>query len=141
MHGSEQGLCPPSVDGMAAAVFLVERYLPVSAVDDLPDSVARVSRLCAEAVAGQGPVEYVLSAYLPGDDTCFCVFRAESVEAVRAVNLAGRLPSTASPWGCCSSRDRADLRPRRYGTSRTQSASIAAPGRRTRVWVPLHASR
>lgn len=75
---------------MVFSVFLVERYLPVSAVDELTDSVARVARLCADPVSGHGEVEYLLSAYLPTDDTCFCVFRAASVEAVRAVNLAGR---------------------------------------------------
>ena len=32
-------------------------------------------------------MDYLLSAYLPTDDTCFCVFRADTIEAVRAVNL------------------------------------------------------
>jgi hypothetical protein len=75
---------------MAFSVFLVERYLPVSAVNELSDSVARVEGLCADPAGGHSAVDYLLSAYLPADDTCFCVFRAASVEAVRAVNVAGR---------------------------------------------------
>jgi hypothetical protein len=31
-------------------------------------------------------VAYLQSAYLPTEDTCFCLFRAPSAEAVRAVN-------------------------------------------------------
>jgi Protein of unknown function (DUF4242) len=79
---------PPSFEGPASA-FLVERYLPATEVDGLADSVARVARLCADpARAGVG-VEYLHSAYLPTEDTCFCLFRAPSSDAVRAVNNEG----------------------------------------------------
>jgi hypothetical protein len=31
-------------------------------------------------------VQYLHSAYLPAEDTCFCLFRAATAEAVRALN-------------------------------------------------------
>jgi len=66
--------------------FLVERYLPPAAADGLPASVARAARLCAD-VGRSGPgVRYLYSVYLPTEDTCFCLFRADSSETVQEVN-------------------------------------------------------
>jgi hypothetical protein len=69
-----------------ATAFLVERYLSPAAAEDLATSTTRVARLCAGSEPGPA-VRYLYSAYLPSDDTCFCLFRAESPDAVRAVNL------------------------------------------------------
>jgi hypothetical protein len=80
----------PKPDGSASA-FLVERYLPVSAVDDLATSVAGIARICAGQGGGTA-VRYLQSMYLPAEDTCFCVFQASSSDAVRAVNDAGHFP-------------------------------------------------
>lgn len=74
-------------DDEAGRAFLVERYLSPAAAVDLAPSSARVARLCA-ADGGTG-VRYLYSAYLPTEDTCFCVFRAPSADAVRAVNGRG----------------------------------------------------
>ena len=66
--------------------FLVERYLPPAAADSLAASVARVAQLCAD-MSHSGPgVQYLHSAYLPTEDTCFCLFRSPSSDAVRQVN-------------------------------------------------------
>ena len=77
------------VDG---STFLVERYLPSSAADGLPAAVARVALLCAEqsqnSPAGAG-VQYLQSAYLPAEDTCFCLFQGPSADAIREVNDRG----------------------------------------------------
>lgn len=72
--------------------FLVERYLPVGDVDGLAEAVDRVASACAEGIAAGHDVRYVQSTFVPGDDTCFCVFQAPSVEAVRAVNEAAHFP-------------------------------------------------
>jgi hypothetical protein len=72
-------------------VFLVERYLPTSAIGSLATSVANVARYCA-ALAGPTSVSYLQSIYVPAEDTCFCVFLARSADDVRAVNDAGRFP-------------------------------------------------
>jgi hypothetical protein len=75
-------------DRSGTAAFLVERYLPAAAVEGLADSVARVSRACNESGAGPAEVRYLQSTYVPAEDTCFCLFRATSPDAVRAVNDA-----------------------------------------------------
>lgn len=71
-----------------SSVFLVERYLSAAAAVNLASSVARAAQLCALS-AGSGAasrVHYLHSAYLPAEDTCFCLFRAATAEAVRALN-------------------------------------------------------
>ena len=72
------------------SVFLVERYLPPEAAGDLAASVARAARLCALSdgpeSAAAARVQYLSSTYLPGEDTCFCLFRASTADAVRALN-------------------------------------------------------
>jgi hypothetical protein len=75
-----------------SSAYLVERYLPVSALDDLAASVAHVARICAEQGDGRAAVRYLQSTYVPSEDTCFCVFQAPSSDAVRAVNDAGHFP-------------------------------------------------
>ena len=68
------------------SVYLVERYLPPSAAKGLALCVARTARLCAASGASASAVQYLHSTYLPSEDTCFCVFRAGTADAVRAVN-------------------------------------------------------
>ena len=69
--------------------FLVERYLPPAAVATLPASVARLASVCASSGLG---VHYLQAAHLRDDDTCFCLFRAPSAEAVRLANAAANFP-------------------------------------------------
>lgn len=69
-------------------VFLVERYLPAAATVNLASSVARAAQLCAlSAESGSASrVQYLHSVYLPAEDTCFCLFRAATTEAIHALN-------------------------------------------------------
>ena len=48
--------------------------------------MARVARACHES--GADGVHYLQSTYVPAEETCFCLFRATSPDAVRAVNDA-----------------------------------------------------
>jgi hypothetical protein len=66
--------------------FLVERYLPPAAASSLAASVARLARLCADLSRSGLGVKYLQSAYLPTEDTCFCLFIGPSSDAVREVN-------------------------------------------------------
>jgi hypothetical protein len=66
--------------------FLVERYLPPEAAKNLAALTVRVRSLCTESDHTQTPVRYLYSAYLPSEDTCFCLFQAQSTMAVLAVN-------------------------------------------------------
>ena len=69
-------------------MFLVERYLSAAAAENLASSVARAAQLCA--LSGESgsasKVQYLHSAYLPAEDTCFCLFLAASSGAVRVMN-------------------------------------------------------
>jgi hypothetical protein len=78
----------PAVD-VPESTFLVERYLPTAASSGLADSVARVVIACAQSNGSHAQVRYLQSTYLPAEDTCFCLFQADSSDAVRAVNIAG----------------------------------------------------
>lgn len=75
-----------------ATAFLVERYLPRSATVGLAESVARVALLCVDSGAIDRGMRYLQSAYLPSEDTCFCLFLAPSSDAVRQVNDDGEFP-------------------------------------------------
>ncbi len=78
-------------DGLASA-FLVERYLPRSAVAELGRSVGRVAGICTGPGIVTTGVRYLQAIYLPGEEICFCLFQAPSIQAVRAVNDAGQFP-------------------------------------------------
>jgi hypothetical protein len=82
---------PAAVDD-ARRGFLVERYLSPAAAADLSAASARLARLCNDPAATVTDVRYLYSAYLPSEDTCFCLFRAESAAAVRAVNAQAGFP-------------------------------------------------
>ena len=71
-----------------SSVFLVERYLPAAAAENLASLVARAAQLCALSVesGSASRVQYLHSVYLPAEDTCFCLFRAATAEAVDALN-------------------------------------------------------
>lgn len=77
---------PTHADDSDRTAFLVERYVPASAANGLAASVARVAALCTDPVDAARGVQYLHSAYLPSEDTCFCVFSAASADAVRKVN-------------------------------------------------------
>jgi Protein of unknown function (DUF4242) len=77
---------PASEPDREASTFLVERYLPPAAAEGLSASVARLALLCVNPGSSSRGVQYLHSAYLPTEDTCFCLFRAASAEAVREVN-------------------------------------------------------
>jgi hypothetical protein len=76
------------------SVFLVERYVPPSAAERLAAAIPRAALL--GTLRGQSvsalSVQYLLSAYLPAEDTCFCVFRAATADTVRALNNEAELP-------------------------------------------------
>ena len=79
----------PGASDFDSTAFLVERYLPPEAADSLAASVARVALLCADVSHSGLGVQYLHSAYLPTEDTCFCLFRAPDIDAVRAINREG----------------------------------------------------
>jgi Protein of unknown function (DUF4242) len=71
-----------------STVFLVERYLPAAAAENLASLVARAAQLCALSAESESAsrVQYLHSVYLPAEDTCFCLFRAATAEVIHALN-------------------------------------------------------
>ena len=104
----------PLVVNGPVSTFLLERYLPPVAADWLAASVARVARLCTDSRRFGIEGEYRYSAYLPADDTCFCVFRAHSSNDVREVNakavfafdrITSAVPLLPGDFSACEAND------------------------------------
>jgi hypothetical protein len=97
----------------APRIFLIERYLPVTRVDDLAAAVLRVEQVCAAHRAAGLDLHYLHSTFLPAEDTCFCVFQGPSAEAVQAVNeTAGLVVDRIRTAVRLDTRATAPLRPR-----------------------------
>jgi hypothetical protein len=65
--------------------FVVEQYLGAACSQVAADR-AGAARLAAEQLTSEGtPVQFVRSIFIPEDETCIHLYRAESVDAVRAV--------------------------------------------------------
>jgi hypothetical protein len=71
---------------MPQRAYLVERYISPANADELAESTARAAALCADRDHIGARVQYLYAAYLPSQDTCFCLFQAASSDAVHAVN-------------------------------------------------------
>jgi Protein of unknown function (DUF4242) len=64
--------------------FVGEHYLPAEAAPDARHC-AKAARVAADQLRREGTrVHHVRSILIPEDETCMHLFRAESVEAVRA---------------------------------------------------------
>jgi hypothetical protein len=65
--------------------FVAEQYRAVGAYESAADD-AGAARSAAEQLTSEGTlVQFVRSIFVPEDETCIHLFRAESVDAVRAV--------------------------------------------------------
>ena len=82
----------PAGGDSAPHAFFVERYLSPAAAKDLSAASARLSRLCIDADETGNGVRYLYSAYLSSEDTCFCLFRAPSSDAIRTANELAQFP-------------------------------------------------
>jgi Protein of unknown function (DUF4242) len=83
-----RGCWPPGRFGDEAIVptFLVERYVPHAGSAQLAGIVGAAQ--AAQAAAGwaeasPGGIRYLAVTLVPGDELCYCLFEAPSIEAVR----------------------------------------------------------
>lgn len=73
-------------------VYAADRDLPGITMEQLAGAQKAVIET-SERFSEQGkPVRYIRSMYVPGDDRCMCLFEAEDVEAVKAVNDEAGVP-------------------------------------------------
>jgi uncharacterized protein DUF4242 len=64
--------------------FIGEHYLPAGAVHDAAH-LAELARAAADELRQEGiAVRYVRSIFVPADETCMHVYRADAIEDVRA---------------------------------------------------------
>ena len=71
-----------SVDGVSD--FLVEAYVPRAAAGDAANGFERASRAADQLTREGTQVRFLRSIFVPEDETCFYLYRASSLEAVRA---------------------------------------------------------
>jgi hypothetical protein len=77
---------------MELETFLVERYLPGPALEQLLGSLGRL-KVESERLAASGtPVRYLGSLVLAEEETCLCQFEACSREAVEQANRSAHAP-------------------------------------------------
>lgn len=73
-------------------VYVVERYLPGVAPDELEGLFTRLARATRELREEGTPVRYLGSTIVPGDESCFCQFEAPSEQAVAEANRRAAAP-------------------------------------------------
>ena len=69
--------------------FLVERYVPGAGQAQLTE-ITTAAKAAARA-APAGVVRYLAATLVPGDELCYILFEAPSIEAVRLMTEAGQL--------------------------------------------------
>jgi hypothetical protein len=69
------------------SLFLVERYLQIADLNELAATVASAASVCDDRRRDGATLRYVHSTFVPGDETCFCVFEAESAHDVNVLNV------------------------------------------------------
>jgi hypothetical protein len=65
----------------ATGLFLAERYLPANMTQDLAAVVDH-----DRALARVASIRHVRTTYAPGDETCFSLFEAPSLETIQKAN-------------------------------------------------------
>jgi hypothetical protein len=64
-------------------MFVVERYLSAAGAVEVAAAVDRDRRAAEAMRVGGIPVRHVYTIYVPSDESCFCLFEAPSVDALR----------------------------------------------------------
>ena len=74
------------------SVFMVERDLKGITMEALAGAQKAAIATAAEMRAQGQNISYVRSTFAPGDGRCMCLFDADSVDQVTALNDAAGLP-------------------------------------------------
>jgi hypothetical protein len=83
--------------------FLVEVYLPRSTASSIVPGPADISEAADQLTREGQPARLVRSIFVPQDETCFYLFQAHSIDAVRETAARcrlrfERLVEVASDW-------------------------------------------
>jgi hypothetical protein len=74
------------------STYAAERYLPGVTAEQLLDAARRAKAASAEMTAAGTPVTYLRSTFLPGDQTCYCLFEGPSEQSVAQANDKAGIP-------------------------------------------------
>jgi hypothetical protein len=72
--------------------YLVEWYRPGLTGESLEQTAQRIGRSAEEPSSDFGGVDLLLTLYLPGDEVAFCLFAADSADAVAQVCRRAGIP-------------------------------------------------
>jgi hypothetical protein len=72
--------------------YLVERYVPRAAAAQLAE-IARTAQAAArQAGDSHGAIRYLAVTLVPGDELCYCLFEAPTIEAIRHAHELAQIP-------------------------------------------------
>ena len=75
-------------------VYLVERSLPGAKVEHIAAAQKRAIEAGKSLTAEGKSVRYIRSTFVPGEQTCMCLFEAATADLVREANERAEVPFT-----------------------------------------------
>jgi hypothetical protein len=71
--------------------YLVERYVPRAGRAQLAE-IVKTAKAAARSGDSPGAIRYFAVTLVPGDELCYCLFEAPTIEAVRQAHERARIP-------------------------------------------------
>ena len=72
--------------------YLVERYIPRAASGQLAEIVRTAQAAAGQAGDSPPAIRCLAVTLVPGDELCYCLFEAPTIEAVRQAHDLARIP-------------------------------------------------
>jgi hypothetical protein len=72
--------------------YLVERYLPRAAGAQLAEIVRTAQAAARQAGDSPGTIRCLAVTLVPGDELCYCLFEAPTIEAVQQAHELAQIP-------------------------------------------------
>ena len=76
------------------ATYVVERSLPGITPEQLGAAAKAAKETTARMTEEGTPVRYLRTTFVPGEDTCSCLFEGPSAQAVQEANDRAQIPYT-----------------------------------------------
>ena len=71
--------------------YLVERYVPRAVRAHLAE-IVKMAKTAARSGDSPGAIRCLAVTLVPGDELCYCLFEAPTIEAVRQAHELARIP-------------------------------------------------
>jgi Protein of unknown function (DUF4242) len=72
--------------------YLVERYVPRAASAHLAEIVSTAKAAAGQARDSPGAIRYLAVTLVPGDELCYCLFEAPTIEAIQQAHELAHVP-------------------------------------------------